>query len=124
MVLAGVPWNVVQAVMRHSTMTLRIDAYGHLKPGATAEAVESLVAIMTPAVEPLLAKTGTDDGCRIYAENGVRNGTRSLPRGATNSYPPAPYETPAKPDRFGVSDGVLSTAAPIAQLAEQLTLNQ
>ncbi len=56
--LARTPLNVVQQVMRHASITLTIDTYGHLEPGATTAAIASLDTIRTPAV-PLA--TGTDN---------------------------------------------------------------
>ena len=44
--LAGNHPKVVQTVMRHSTITLTMDTYGHLFPGQDAEAVASLPDIM------------------------------------------------------------------------------
>jgi integrase len=40
--LAGVHPKVIQAVMRHSTITLTMDAYGHLFPGQAADAIKKL----------------------------------------------------------------------------------
>jgi integrase len=37
--LSGEHPNVVQAIMRHSQITLTMDTYGHLFPGQAAEAV-------------------------------------------------------------------------------------
>ncbi len=63
LLLAGATLNVVQSVMRHSTITLTIDTYGHLLPGAEADAVDGLAEFFSipelEAVESL--KTGTDD---------------------------------------------------------------
>jgi site-specific recombinase XerD len=63
LVLAGVALNVVQKVMRHSTITLTIDTYGHILPGAEADAVCGLADLfVSPEFQPFAAlKTGTDD---------------------------------------------------------------
>ena len=63
LVLAGVGLNVVQKVMRHSTVTLTIDTYGHMLPGAEAEAVGGLGGFFAvPEAEPAaVLRTGTDD---------------------------------------------------------------
>lgn len=63
LVLGGASLNVVQKVMRHSTITLTIDTYGHLLPGAEADAVDGLAGFFSTAeIEPAAAlKTGTDD---------------------------------------------------------------
>ena len=62
--LAGASLNVVQSVMRHSTITLTIDTYGHMMPGAEAAAVDGLAGFFsTPELEKnRTLKTGTDDG--------------------------------------------------------------
>jgi len=44
--LAGVHPKVVQTLMRHSTITLTMDTYGHLFPGQDADAVASLPDIL------------------------------------------------------------------------------
>jgi integrase len=44
--LAGCHPKVVQTVMRHSTITLTMDAYGHLFPGQVAEAIGKLPDMM------------------------------------------------------------------------------
>ena len=60
---AGVHPKIVQTVMRHSTITLTMDTYGHLFPGQTADAVAALAGMMTTATDtPPAARlaTGTD----------------------------------------------------------------
>ena len=54
----GVQPKVIQSVMRHSTITLTLDTYGHLIAGAEAAAIAS-TADMTSVCE-VLAATGTD----------------------------------------------------------------
>ncbi len=56
--LRGVQPKVIQSVMRHSTITLTLDTYGHLIAGAEAAAIAS-TADMTSVAE-VLAATGTD----------------------------------------------------------------
>ena len=58
--MAGAHPKAVQAVMRHSTITLTMDCYGHLFPGQEAETVARLPAMLADAPEALRA-TGTDD---------------------------------------------------------------
>jgi len=55
--VAGVHPGVIQKVMRHSTITLTMDTYGHLFPGAEADAVNKMPEV--PYIETLRA-TGTD----------------------------------------------------------------
>ena len=58
--LKGVHPNVIQAIMRHSTITLTMDTYGHLFPDQEAEAVARLADLIPrPAIEA--KATGTDD---------------------------------------------------------------
>ena len=40
--LAGCHPKVIQTVMRHSSITLTMDAYGHLFPGQVADAIRKL----------------------------------------------------------------------------------
>ncbi|MBC8289258.1 MAG: tyrosine-type recombinase/integrase [Planctomycetes bacterium] len=42
LVLKGHPVNVVQKIMRHSTVVLTLETYGHLYPDAEADAVRTL----------------------------------------------------------------------------------
>lgn len=44
--LAGVNPKVIQTVMRHSTITLTLDTYGHLMPGAERDAVQHFARLM------------------------------------------------------------------------------
>jgi hypothetical protein len=45
--MTGAHPKVFQTVMRHSTITLTMDTYGHLFPGQEAEAVSRLRGLMT-----------------------------------------------------------------------------
>jgi len=59
--LAGVHPKVVQTVMRHSSITLTMDTYGHLFPGQDAQAVASLPDIMgDDSDQDAKRATGTD----------------------------------------------------------------
>lgn len=44
--MAGVNPKVIQAVMRHSTIVLTLDTYGHLMPGAESTAIEHLSSLI------------------------------------------------------------------------------
>ncbi len=60
----GVHPKVVQTVMRHRSISLTLDTYGHLFPGQESEAVGRLRELLTaPPVDSctLLQATGTDD---------------------------------------------------------------
>ena len=56
---AGGQPKVVQSVMRHSSITMTMDTYGHLFPGQEADAVDRLEDVMHDGPDPLRA-TGTD----------------------------------------------------------------
>lgn len=45
--IAGVSIKVIQSVMRHSTITLTLDTYGHLLPGEVRDAAERLSVILS-----------------------------------------------------------------------------
>jgi integrase len=81
LVLSGVNVKVVQVVMRHSTIKLTLDTYGHLLPGQEADAVDGLGQFFSqPEVAPIAAlKTGTDDAQADLLEGG-RNRGRSTKR--------------------------------------------
>ena len=57
--MAGVYPKTVQTVLRHSSITLTMDTYGHLFPGQEDEAVTKLQDVMGTAFATLAA-TGTD----------------------------------------------------------------
>jgi len=60
--------KLIQTVMRHSSITLTMDAYGHLFPGQEAEAaigMANLLAEQTTEPNAALA-TGTDDHCASH----------------------------------------------------------
>ena len=57
--MRGVQPKVIQSVMRHSSITLTLDTYGHLIEGAEAAAIQANADLT--AVPAILAATGTDD---------------------------------------------------------------
>jgi hypothetical protein len=132
--MTGAHPKVVQQVMRHSTITLTMDAYGHLSPGQEAEAIGRLESIMGRASEQLAA-TGTDDPAP-NARSARRSswGTKQYVDGTTS------YDENAEPATLPLTENTSNSTArcepvpsgtmpclpkaPLAQLAEQLTLNQ
>ncbi len=50
--IAGVSPKVIQAVMRHSTITLTLDTYGHLLPGAEQDAARQLSVLLSQPLRP------------------------------------------------------------------------
>jgi hypothetical protein len=61
--------------MRHSTITLAMDTYGHLFPGQEAGAVAQMRQMLIDDTPEELRATGTDDGdAASGAAVGMRNG--------------------------------------------------
>jgi len=54
--------QTVKAVMRHSTITLTMDTYGHMFPGVEADSVDALASMFNPTTEEpsILRMTGTE----------------------------------------------------------------
>ena len=63
--MTGAHPKVVQQVMRHSTITLTMDTYGHLFPGQEADAVAQMRRMLTDYTLEELRATGTDDNCQL-----------------------------------------------------------
>jgi site-specific recombinase XerD len=61
LIQAGADVKVVQSVMRHSTIKLTLDLYGHLFEGAEAEAVSMLRDRFTDPSRSTQRATGTDE---------------------------------------------------------------
>ena len=62
MILAGENIKVVQSVMRHATIQLTVDTYGHLLDGQESGAVHKITAVMNGALvrpDVLGTKLGT-----------------------------------------------------------------
>lgn len=51
--IAGVSIKVIQSVMRHSTITLTLDTYGHLLPGAEQDAAAKLSVLLSQHLRPM-----------------------------------------------------------------------
>ena len=66
--MTGAHPKAVQAVMRHSTITLTMDTYGHLFPGQEAETVARLPDMLTDGPEALRA-TGTEDAAASLGQH-------------------------------------------------------
>ncbi len=83
--MAGASPKAVQAVMRHSTIVLTMDTYGHLFPGEEAATIARLPSMLTDRPEAIRA-TGTTDaiaelpvgGCETW---GQKRGQLSGPPG-------------------------------------------
>jgi len=59
--LAGASPKEVQTLMRHSTITLTMDTYGHLFPGQESQTVRRLPSMLQPLEAEAIRATGTDD---------------------------------------------------------------
>ncbi len=74
--MAGNHPKAVQSIMRHSSITLTMDTYGHLFPGAEADAIARLPAMLGDAPQALAA-TGTDGKAGNMAANRQQYGSKS-----------------------------------------------
>ena len=108
--LTGTQPNVIQQVMRHSSIVLTMDTYGHLLPGQEADAINRMNDLFSvPKQPPRIAVGGVPVAER---ENGAQRKAQqlqcgSLPWGATGDDDQAvPDATPAtpKPLRITVLD--------------------
>lgn len=72
---AGVHPKVVQGIMRHSTITLTMDTYGHLFPGHEADAAAKLFSLLAPIdAQRCIQQTGVEI-VRAGASRGRRGGS-------------------------------------------------
>ena len=115
--MTGVHVNVVQKVMRHQSITLTMDTYGHLFPGQEADAVGRMREMLVNPPEALRA-TGTDNqaaetqtGAQRQAQRTQRETTRT---NATESdertRPVAQRESPKPLQIADLGDDVRSDA--------------
>lgn len=75
--IRGVQPKVIQSVMRHSTITLTLDTYGHLVEGAEAAAISQTAGLL--AVPELLRATGTGgELANNVLTNAVRGGCETV----------------------------------------------
>jgi len=70
--MTGAHPKEIQQIMRHSTITLTMDTYGHLFPGREADAVARVRDMMARPTEALEA-TGTDDVAVSNDNQGAAN---------------------------------------------------
>jgi integrase len=121
--MAGAHPKVVQTVMRHQSITLTMETYGHLFPGHTAEAVGGLAQFLSePAEAGENLATGTD-GKNGQPQKGAqrhsqRAGRESVVGGET------PCETPAPRLAFVDSLNLLEIAELCESVGDQVTPNQ
>ncbi len=66
--MTGTPIKVVQQVMRHGSITLTMDTYGHLFPGQEADAVGRMREMLIDGRPEALRATGTDGNGGLAAQ--------------------------------------------------------
>ena len=132
--MTGVHPKVVQQIMRHSSISLTMDTYGHLFPGQEAEAVSRFGRFMGTAALTMAA-TGTADitpqqrsagrsaedavACMLHATPCNGDDDLAISKESGNTENSAARCTPMQSSTM-----LCYPIAPLAQLAEQLTLNQ
>ena len=120
--LAGVQVKVVQTIMRHGSITLTMDTYGHLFPGQEADGAARLHALLNP--EPTEQRaTGTDDhAARTLPFDAQRQAQRagrdSVRDGST------PNETAAPTSAHKETRNVLRRAGLCDDVRTQATLQE
>ncbi len=77
----GEQLKVIQTIMRHSSITLTMDTYGHLLPGQESDAIEKLQSIMG-AENNILEAIGTDVGYSPLQHQRQQSGRDTLLSGA------------------------------------------
>ena len=105
--MGGASPKAIQTLMRHSTITLTLDTYGHLLPDEAAETVERM-----PDVEPVAVRlTGTDDVASPALAEGEAPAAKSLaPVLATRGRNRAPQCDSTRPGKSENAAPVLGAA--------------
>ena len=107
--MTGAHPKVVQQVMRHHSITLTMDAYGHLTPGQEADAIGRMREMFAPLPEALRA-TGTDNATADTlkgAQHSGRETLRSVATGGDEGRQSAEQQKPRKPLSIAdLGDGV------------------
>ena len=77
--MTGAHPKVVQQIMRHQSITLTMDTYGHLFPGQEADAVDRVRQLMDPerGSDESLRATGTDNLAPMPAQRAQRQAQRA-----------------------------------------------
>ena len=110
--VTGAHPKVVQTIMRHSTITLRMDTYGHLFPGQEADAVARMRDVFAVDLPEAGRATGTDNqpgkaSCRAL-QLAQQSGRETLPSAATpcdqHPSPTAQKNTPQPRQRADLGD--------------------
>ena len=126
---AGVHPKVIQAVMRHSTITLTMDRYTHLFKGDEAAAVGQLPDL-SPAAGEVTAATGTDGpppDKPVPSRGAQRGATGGLNASAPWTHmdsrrpeggPPRSAQVPGKPEDLTASTRLRTIDHPSGPVAE------
>lgn len=108
--MTGAHPKVVQQVMRHSTITLTMDTYGHLFPGQEADAVAQMRRMLTDDAPEELRATGTDGNCQLgtqVAQRAQREVSRTDAIGCeAQNTSPAQKKSPKPLQLAGLGDPV------------------
>ncbi len=75
--MTGAHPKEVQSVMRHSSITLTMDTYGHLFPGREADAVARLPGMMEPHAKQATGTLGVADSAQQYTQQWQRETTHT-----------------------------------------------
>ncbi len=101
--MSGAHVKVVQTVMRHQSITLTMDTYGHLFPGQEADAVGRMREMLIAPAKALRA-TGTDNaaadipnGAQRQAQRAGRESGQSGARGCDDETNPTAQKKTPKP---------------------------
>ncbi len=124
--MMGAHPKAVQSVMRHSSITLTMDTYGHLFPGQEADTLARLPAMMGEGPETLRA-TGTADAHppqypQQLGRESMRSGATSCENKSTDGALVLGRQTPKiaeSSERALHSASKCEEDATVAQLAEQ-----
>ena len=96
--MSGSHPKAVQQIMRHSTITLTMDTYGHLFPGQESEAVENIKTILVAPPEVLTEATAPPEGARELQQNLQQSARGNVRRRALRcDQPPEEENSPKSP---------------------------
>ncbi len=94
--MTGAHPKSIQSVMRHSSIVLTMDTYGHLIPGQEAETVARMLDLLSHDQPQVLRATGTTD---VNASNSdTPSGKRSTLRSKISAAPCVASATPCDDD--------------------------
>ena len=97
--MTGAYPKVVQQVMRHQSITLTMDTYGHLFPGQEADAAARMSQMLVehPSEAKVLRSTGTDDQMAEATKGAKRQSQRA--KGSNRLRSRAKWKVPKRHNR-------------------------